>query len=175
MLQEVLTSAKVPVILDADALNIISKDTSVLKSVQGKSILTPHPKEFERLFGESTDDFSRLELLKQKAAEHNTIILLKGRYSCIASPDGKLYFNSSVNPGMATGGSGDVLTGMITAFVAQGYSQLEAALIGMYLHGTAGDIAANEYSQEAMIAGDIIKSIPNAFKALFYESETTEF
>jgi NAD(P)H-hydrate epimerase len=174
MLQSIMSNAQAPVILDADALNILSKDNSVLKLVEGKSILTPHPKEFERLFGESTDDFSRLELLKTKAVEYNVIILLKGRYSCVASPEGKLYFNSSGNPGMATGGSGDVLTGMLTALVAQGYEQLEATLLGMYLHGISGDLAANKYSQEAMIAGDIIESIPEAFKALFYDIESAE-
>jgi hypothetical protein len=94
--------------------------------------------------------------------------LLKGRYSCVASPDGKLFFNSSGNPGMATGGSGDVLTGIITAFAAQDYSAIEATLIGMYIHGIAGDIAANNFSQEAMIASDIIESLPEAFKVLFY-------
>ena len=174
MLQSIMSNTQPPVILDADALNILSKDRSLLKLIEGKSILTPHPKEFERLFGESTDDFSRLELLKAKAIEYNAIILLKGRYSCVASPEGKLYFNSSGNPGMATGGSGDVLTGMLTAFVAQGYQHLEATLLAMYLHGIAGDLAANKYSQEAMIAGDIIESIPEAFKALFYEIESAE-
>ncbi|HSB93809.1 MAG TPA: NAD(P)H-hydrate dehydratase, partial [Flavitalea sp.] len=174
ILQTILPGTDAPVVLDADALNIISKEISLLKSVQGKSILTPHPREFERLFGESPDDFGRMELLKQKAVEHQAIILLKGRYSCVAGPDGKLYFNSSGNPGMATGGAGDVLTGMITAFVAQGYPLLDATLIGMYLHGTAGDIAANKYSQEAMIAGDIIESIPQAFRELFYADETLD-
>ena len=168
MLHSMMSDSRIPIILDADALNLLSQDISILTTANGKAILTPHPKEFQRLFGESSNDFSRLELLKQKAAEYNAIILLKGRYSCVASPDGKLFFNSSGNPGMATGGSGDVLTGIITAFAAQNYSAIEATLIGMYIHGIAGDIAANNYSQEAMIAGDIIESLPEAFKVLFY-------
>lgn len=167
MLTRLFQIAECPMILDADALNLVAREVDLLKSIKGKSVLTPHPKEFERLFGKSDNDFARLELLKQKAIQFQSVILLKGRFSCVATPDGKLFFNSSGNAGMGTGGAGDVLTGIITGLAAQGYSLSDAACMGMYLHGIAGDIAASRFSKEAMIAGDIIDCLPEAFKVLF--------
>ena len=122
---------------------------------------------FERLFGASKNDFERNELQIKKAGDLNSTIILKGANTCIAFPHGSCYFNSTGNPGMATGGSGDVLTGILTGLLAQGYSAKEASLLGVYLHGLAGDLAAEEVmGQEAMIASDIIQSMGEAWKAL---------
>jgi ADP-dependent NAD(P)H-hydrate dehydratase / NAD(P)H-hydrate epimerase len=130
------------------------------------SILTPHPKEFERLFGKTDNEFDRIQLALQKAKELKVIIILKGHHTFIATPGGKGFFNITGNAGMATGGSGDVLTGILTGLTAQGYSSVEAAVLGVYLHGLAGDTAAKEFSQEAMIAGDIVACLGKAFQTL---------
>jgi NAD(P)H-hydrate epimerase len=163
-LYNIISSCSKPLVLDADALNILSEHTDWLKQLPANSILTPHPGEFKRLFGDSANGFERLELLKKKCREYNCVIVLKGAHTAIASPDGKVYFNSTGNPGMATGGSGDVLTGIITGLLAQGYEPLEVAITGVYLHGLAGDIAAAENSMEALVAGDLVKYLGKAFK-----------
>jgi len=152
-----------PVVLDADALNILSKNKAELKHIPANSILTPHPKEFERLFGQTTNDFARNELQLAKAKALNCIILLKGANTAIAFPDGTCYFNSTGNPGMATGGSGDVLTGILTGLLAQGYSPKSAVIIGVYLHGLAGDLGAKDKGQDSLIAGDLVEYIGAAF------------
>jgi NAD(P)H-hydrate epimerase len=131
-----------------------------------KSILTPHPKEMERLFGASTSDFARIELALQKAATLDVIIVLKGHFSFIAFPDGKGLFNSTGNAGMAKAGSGDVLTGLLTGLVARGYSTYESAVLGVYLHGLAGDLAKAEIGEEALQASDIVNYLPKAFLSL---------
>ncbi len=164
MLREIFDSFRSPLVLDADALNILAAQKDLLLLIPAGSILTPHPKEFERLFGETPNDFERALLALQKAKELNCIIILKGQHSLVATPDGKGFFNSTGNPGMATAGSGDVLTGILTGLLAQGYSTVETAILGVYLHGLAGDIAAKELSMEAMIAGDIIESMGAAFR-----------
>jgi hydroxyethylthiazole kinase-like uncharacterized protein yjeF len=175
LLREVFDAYRHPVVLDADALNIMAAQKDLLKMIPAGSILTPHPKEFERMFGESTNDFDRIKLALQKAKELNVIIVLKGHHTFIATPGGKArrgdsvgqgFFNSTGNAGMATAGSGDVLTGMLTGLLAQGYSSVETAILGVYLHGLAGDIAAEKLSMEAMIAGDIIDSLGEAFLSL---------
>ena len=166
VLHELFRSYKKPVIIDADALNIISAQTDLLKLIPPGSILTPHPKEFERLFGPSENDFARIKLASKKAKELDCIIILKGHHSFIASPDGKGFFNNTGNSGMATAGSGDVLTGILTSLVAQGYSSVNAAILGVYIHGLAGDYAAEKESKEAMISGDIIDNLSNAFSEL---------
>lgn len=163
--KELLLVYKKPMIIDADALNGLSMEKT-LPSLPPGSILTPHPKEFERLFGECKNDFERIQLALQKAKLLNCLIVLKGHHTFIATASGKGYFNNTGNAGMATAGSGDVLTGIITGLLAQYYSSEEAAILAVYLHGLAGDIAAKEFSQEAMIAGDIIDSIGHAFKQL---------
>ncbi len=163
MLRDILTTYRNQVVLDADALNIMASQKELLKLIPENSILTPHPKEFERLFGETADDFERLGLVQKKAKELNVIIVLKGHYSFIATPSGKGFFNSTGNAGMATAGSGDVLTGILTGLLAQGYPSTETAILGVYLHGMAGDIAARQLSKEAMLAGDIIDSLGKAF------------
>ncbi len=168
VLEELFLSAKGPVVVDADALNILSTRKDLYEFIPANSILTPHPKEFERLFGGSSNDFERLELALEKARALKIFIVLKGHYSFIAMPEGRGFFNPTGNPGMATAGSGDVLTGVLTGLLAQGYGPIQAALAGVYLHGLAGDIAAEEWTQEAMMAGDICNAIPVAIKKIFY-------
>ena len=169
LLEEVFKKTNKPMVIDADALNMIAQNKILLKSIPALSILTPHPKEFERLFGKPENDFDRLQVALQRSKELNIFILLKGHYSFISTPQGKGYFNSTGNAGMATAGSGDVLTGILTGLLAQGYTSLQACQLGSYLHGLAGDIAAEKYASEAMIAGDIVDSLGDAFKTLFLE------
>lgn len=152
-----------PLVIDADALNVLSENRELYQLIPANSIITPHPKEFERLFGKSNSDFERIDLAFKKAKELNILIVLKGHYTFVASPDGKGVFNSTGNAGMATAGAGDVLTGIITGLLAQKYSSFNACILGVYLHGLAGDIASKNMSQEALIADDIIKNLGKAF------------
>jgi hydroxyethylthiazole kinase-like uncharacterized protein yjeF len=170
--EKILKQLKSPVVLDADALNIISKEKKLLKRIPPESIFTPHPKEFERLAGKSKDDSDRHNLQLAFSKKHNVIIVLKGAHTCISTPAGISYFNSTGNPGMAKGGSGDVLTGMITSLLAQGYVPEHAALVGVFLHGLAGDIAAEKKGIDGMIAGDIVDEIPRAWEALRTQRKT---
>lgn len=163
LLESLVSNYKRPIVFDADALNILSKHHDWMKKIPAGSILTPHPKEFERMFGSTNNDFEKIELAKAKAKEYNVIVVLKGHYSFIATPGDKHYFNSTGNPGMATGGSGDVLTGIITALIAQQYSPTDAAVLGVYIHGLAGDIAASQLSEPSLIASDIIDYLGQAF------------
>ena len=165
-LKQLLNNNKKPFVLDADALNILAAEKEMMNKIPAATILTPHPKEFARLFGETKDDLQRIELARQKAIELNIVIVLKGHHTLIATPGGKAYFNNTGNAGMAKGGSGDVLTGMITALVGQYNDAVEAAILGVYLHGLAGDIAAEKFSLEAMIASDIVESLGTAFNSL---------
>ena len=163
LLNQILSAYTKPMVIDADALNVISQHEGLLRSLPKDSILTPHPKEFERLFGKTVDNFERIKLVKQHAEHLQLYIIVKGFYSMLACPGGEVYFNSTGNPGMATGGSGDVLTGIIAGMLAQGYSSKDACILGMYLHGLAGDLAAQSLSQEALIAGDLIDHLGKAF------------
>jgi NAD(P)H-hydrate epimerase len=162
LLQDLFKTKKA-VVIDADALNVLSENRELYQSIAANSIITPHPKEFERLFGKTNSDFERINLALQKAKELNIFIVLKGHYTFIATPQEKGYFNSTGNAGMATAGAGDVLTGIITGLLAQKYSSLNACILGAYLHGIAGDIAAKNISQEALIADDIIQNLGSAF------------
>ena len=153
-------------IFDADALNIISKNPDFWNIIPKKSIITPHPKEFERLFGESENSLQRFQKARQKAQELGIIIVLKGAYTAVFSPEGQIYFNSTGNPGMASGGMGDVLTGMIAGLLAQNYFPLESALIGVYLHGLSADLALENQSQESLIARDVIAFIGKGYHFL---------
>jgi NAD(P)H-hydrate epimerase len=153
-------------VLDADALNMSSENHDLYSSIPSDSIITPHPKEFERLFGKTESDFEQIDLALSKAKELKIYIVLKGHHTFIATPDGKGYFNSTGNSGMATAGAGDVLTGIITGLLAQHYSSLESCILGVYLHGLAGDIAVENISKEALIAGDIIQYLGNAFLSI---------
>jgi NAD(P)H-hydrate epimerase len=166
LLQNLFSNFKKPVVIDADALNVLSENKSLYKTIPAGSILTPHPKEFERLFGKSDSDFDRIKLASAKAKELNIYIVLKGHYTFIATPGGKGYFNSTGNSGMATAGAGDVLTGIITGLLAQRYSPINACILGVYIHGLAGNIAAEKNSKEALIAGDIIHFLGAAFKEI---------
>lgn len=153
-------------VLDADALNLLAQNPAWWKQIPPETILTPHPKEFERLFGESANDFARNELQRQKAQEHQVYIILKGAHTAIACPDGTCWFNSTGNPGMATGGSGDVLTGLLTGLMAQGYSPGDSALLGVFLHGLAGDLAAKNRGYQAMTAGDLTEFLGAAWQEI---------
>ena len=159
-----------PLVLDADALNMLAELPEPPFADEGKQwggiVLTPHPGEFRRLFGDFPDAFVRLAFQRQIASEWGVTLVLKGAYTCVALPDGSAWFNSTGNPGMATAGSGDVLTGMITGLLAQGYRPELAALLGVWLHGKAGDLAAEELEQESLLAGDLVNYIGKAFKAL---------
>jgi len=170
-LLEELFQTKKAVVIDADALNVLSENQELYQLIPAGSIITPHPKEFERLFGKSNSDFDRINLCLQKAKELNIFIVLKGHYTFIASPQGKGFFNSTGNAGMATAGAGDVLTGIITGLLAQKYSSLNACILGVYLHGLAGDIAAKNISKEALIADDIIQTLGNAFLEISVKRE----
>jgi NAD(P)H-hydrate epimerase len=166
VLTQLLSEAKVPLVLDADALNILAENRRLLSTLPPDSLLTPHPKEFERLTGPARDDYHRLELLRTFCQEYKCYTVLKGANTCLCTPDGTLYFNSTGNPGMATGGSGDVLTGILTGLRAQHFSPLDAALLGIYAHGRAGDLAAQEVGEAGLIAGDLVRFIGPALAEL---------
>lgn len=163
-LEAYLKATSDPVILDADALNCIALRPTLLNHIPILSIITPHAGEFDRLFGAQPDAETRLTKALEMSRYYNIIIVLKGHHTAIVRPDGKIYFNSSGNPSMATGGSGDVLTGTIAAFMAQGYKPEISALLGTYIHGVAGDIAAEEHGQYGVTAGDIANNIGRAIK-----------
>lgn len=161
LLKKLIQEATVPLVLDADALNIIADNPTWLSFLPDNTILTPHPKEFERMFGKTYDSYERLELQRKMSVIHKIIIVQKGAHTAITFPNGTCFFNSTGNPGMATAGSGDVLTGMILSLLAQRYSPEEAALLAVYLHGKAGDKAAHDMGENSMMARDIIKAISN--------------
>jgi NAD(P)H-hydrate epimerase len=166
-LRSLLQNSPVPLVLDADALNILAAHPDYWALLPAGSILTPHLKELERLVGASAHSPERLQKTLQRAAAHQVYIIVKGRYSALCSPEGRVYFNSTGNAGMATAGSGDVLTGILAALLAQAYASQEAALLGMYLHGLAGDIALERQgSMEGIIASDLIACLPEAFRRL---------
>jgi ADP-dependent NAD(P)H-hydrate dehydratase / NAD(P)H-hydrate epimerase len=165
-LKLLIQNAKVPTVLDADALNILSENKTWMAFLPAGSILTPHPGEFERLAGKWSDSFERLDLQRKMSQRFNIYIVLKGAHTSITTPLGEAWFNSTGNPGMATAGSGDVLTGIITGLVAQRYTPFSAAILGVFLHGLAGDIAAADKSEEGLIASDIVQSIGKAFLKL---------
>ena len=159
LLKKIIQEATQPLVLDADALNILADNPTWLSFLPDNTILTPHPKEFDRMFGMTNNSFERLELQRKMSVVHNIIIVQKGAHTAITFPNGTCFFNSTGNPGMATAGSGDVLTGMILSLLAQRYTPQEAALLGVYLHGKAGDIAAEKMGMESMIARDIIGNL----------------
>ena len=166
LLKDVLSEVHAPIVFDADALNLLAENKTLLAYLPENAILTPHFKEFERLAGASDNDFDRIERVGNFAKKHNVIVILKGANSIIAMPDGKIFVNSTGNPGMATAGSGDVLTGMILAFLAKDYTPQLAAILGTYLHGLAGDCALETESYESLIASDITKNIGKAIRRL---------
>lgn len=166
LLASLLEKYRQPLVIDADALNCLAQDPSLLDRLPPQSILTPHPKEFDRLFGGQANEADRIHTAMEQARARNIIIVLKGFHTLVATPQNGSYFNTTGNAGMAKGGSGDVLTGIITALVAQHYTPHDAAVFGVYLHGMAGDLAARERSQEAMTASDLTDFLGPAFLKL---------
>ena len=153
-------------VLDADALNIFSSYRNYLTRIPRHSILTPHIKELERIIGRCSNSYERLSKAKELAAHLQCYIVLKGAWTAIITPDGVTYFNPTGNPGMATAGSGDVLTGVILSLLSQGYTQEEACRLGVYVHGLAGDIACQQKGVIGMTSGDIADALPAAWKQL---------
>lgn len=164
--KNVLEKAAKPMVIDADALNILASNRELLSSIPENSILTPHPKEFERLVGKFSNSYERLEKQIEFSKKHKVIVVLKDACTQITNPNGECYFSAVGNPGMATGGSGDVLTGILTGLLAQKYEPLKAAQLGVYLHGTTGDLAAKFYGQEFLIASDLIEMIGEGYVEL---------
>ena len=164
--EDFLASINQPVILDADALNCIAIKPSILNTIPVLSILTPHAGEFDRLFGPQPSAEARLRKAIEMAKYYNILIILKGRYTAIVRPDGKVYFNSSGCPAMATAGSGDVLTGVLLSMLAQGYPAELASLIAVYVHGLAGEMAAAEQGEYGVTAGDIASYIGKAIREI---------
>jgi hydroxyethylthiazole kinase-like uncharacterized protein yjeF len=156
VIKELFEKSTVPIVMDADALNLLSLHKELIKKIPVNSILTPHPKEFERLVGGWENTFERIEKQKSFSLENKCVVVLKDAYTTVSCPEGNVFINTTGNPGMATGGSGDVLTGILTSLLAQGYDSLKAALIGVYFHGKSGDKAAKKKGQSALIASDII-------------------
>lgn len=168
-----LKTINLPIVLDADALNILAKQPKLLKEVPKKSVLTPHPKELERLLGNWNDDFDKLEKTKEFSTKNDLVMVIKGAHTITVYGD-KGYVNTSGNPGMATAGSGDVLTGIITGLMAQRYNPLDAAIFGVYLHGLAGDIESSKTGFEALNASGIIKNLGKAYLELLRPAEQRE-
>jgi len=168
VLLQLFENANQPLVIDADAINLLAQGEQLQHALPANSILTPHVGEFDRLAGISENAYERLQKASQLAVQYKSYIVLKGANTAICTPDNKCYFNPTGNPGMATAGSGDVLTGIILSLLAQSYSPLNAALTGVFLHGLSGDIAASKNSQESLIASDIIENLGRAFKKINY-------
>lgn len=165
LLIDVLSKVKVPLVLDADALTLISMNKALLNDVPHYTVITPHAAEFDRLFGLHEDNDARIQTAIQKAKDHTLIIVLKGHHTVIISPK-EIAYNSTGNAGLAKGGSGDALTGVIISFLAQGYTPFLAASLGVYFHGLAADITLKTQSMESMVVTDVIESFGNAFKMI---------
>ena len=166
LLKLLIQNANQPLVLDADALNILAEHKTWMAFLPSQTLLTPHPGEFDRLTEKHSKGWNRLCSAIELSQKTGATIVLKGAYSSVVCPDGSLFFNSTGNPGMATAGSGDVLTGLLTGLAAQGYSSRDAAIIGVYLHGLAGDLASAALSENALKAGDLIAFLPEAWKRL---------
>lgn len=171
--KEFLRKVEKPLVIDADGLNLISENSGLLQYIPKNSILTPHPGELKRLIGEWENDFDKLEKTKSFSKEHQVIVVIKGAYTMTVHED-SLFVNSTGNPGMGTAGSGDALSGVITGLLSQGYKPLEAAIFGVYLHGSAGDIAACQNGPEALTARDIIDNLSQAYIELDYDENQKE-
>ena len=168
VLKQMIQEFKSPMVFDADAINLLADNKTWLSFLPNGSILTPHIGEFRRLTGNYTNPFDRTDAQIELAKKLNCYVILKGKFTAIATPDGKVFFNPTGNPGMATAGSGDVLTGIICGLLAQGFVSGKAAIVGVYLHGLAGDLAAEELTTYSLNAGDIIDHLPKAFKQILY-------
>lgn len=170
LLAEILTHAHRPLVLDADALNILAERRDLFDKLPEGSILTPHAKEMERLTGYCDNDEQRLDEALGFARRHSVYVVLKGAHSALCTPSGQVFFNATGNPGMATAGTGDVLTGVILSLLAQGYPALAACIIANYLHGLAGDFYTARYDEHSLTAGDLIRFLPEAFKQFKYST-----
>jgi NAD(P)H-hydrate epimerase len=172
MLKELLDRAPVPIVLDADALNLMAGHRELLAAGNGRLVLTPHPKEMDRLLGSAPrTSYERLLRARDLAVEHQCTVVLKGAYTATCTRDGRIFMNPTGNVGMAKGGSGDVLTGLLTGLMAQGYEPEDACLIGVFLHGSAGDITAQDLGQDAMRPSDLVGALSTAWKRLRGVSE----
>jgi NAD(P)H-hydrate epimerase len=158
-----------PMVLDADALNAISKNVNVLKRIKSSYVVTPHPGEMSRLINKGIEYIKnhRLIVAKKFSHDYNAVVVLKGARTVVTEPGGKYYINTTGNPGMATAGSGDVLTGIIAGFLSQGLNIFDASVLGVYIHGLAGDLAAKDKGEIGLIAGDILENIPYAIKLAY--------
>jgi hydroxyethylthiazole kinase-like uncharacterized protein yjeF len=172
-LKKVFQQKDIPFVIDADALNIISENKALLKLLPKNSVLTPHPGELKRLIGTWKNDYDKLEKAKKFSEKHEVVLIIKGAFT-ITVYGNKLYINTSGNPGMGTAGSGDALSGVICGLLSQGYDPLLASVFGVYMHGSAGDIAAGQLGFEAVMAGDIIENISEAYLELFTSEESIE-
>lgn len=163
-LLHLIDNCRVPMVIDADALNILARNPEYISRLPQGSIMTPHPGEFARIASSSKTRQESIDKALSIAVDNNVCIVLKGAYTAVISPDGNVFINSTGNPGMATGGSGDALTGIILSLLAQGYSSVDAARIGVYIHGLAGDCATKDKGETSIIASDIVDFVPVAFK-----------
>jgi len=165
-IKKIIQSYEKPMVIDADAINILSKNKAWLDLIPAESIFTPHAIEFERLIGKSSNEEERNTLQIEFSKKHNVYVISKGHHTFISSPNGNTFGNTTGNAGMAKAGNGDALTGMLTALLAQGYTSEQACIAGVYLHGLAGDIAAKQTGEYALMASDLIDTIGKAFLEL---------
>ncbi|MDD3700634.1 MAG: NAD(P)H-hydrate dehydratase [Bacteroidales bacterium] len=170
VLKLLIQQTHLPLVLDADALNMLAANKTWLSFLPKNSILTPHPGEFERLAGSWSDSIERTEMQREFSIRYQVFVVLKGAYTCISSPDGKCWFNPTGNPGMATAGSGDVLTGIVLGLLARGYTPQQACWISVFVHGMAGDLAIERQGMESLIASDIIDELSHAFRRLYTDT-----
>ena len=169
VVKQLIQTTPCPLVIDADALNIISENKTWFGFLPSRTIITPHPKEFDRLTDKHTDSWQRLKSARTLAHKHSIIIVLKGAYTATIMPDRSVWFNSTGNPALAKGGTGDVLTGIITALVSRGYAPREAAIIGVYIHGLSADLAVTTIHPESLLASDVISHLSEAFRFLYEE------
>jgi NAD(P)H-hydrate epimerase len=176
LLREILDEAHrrgLGLVLDADALNLLGQHPHWLRHLPARTILTPHPKEFERLAGPAPDDFARLDQLRKFCADYRCYVILKGAHAVLCTPDGRLHFNSTGNPGMATGGTGDVLTGTVLGLLCEGLDTEDAARLAMLVHGEAGDLVSKEHGERGLTAGLLLDSLGKAFLSLEQKSKAS--
>jgi len=168
LVYHIIENSNIPIVVDADALNSISKDTSILKKLKSEAVLTPHPFEMARMVGISIEDVqnNRIEVAREFACKWKVTLVLKGSKTIVAAPDGRVFINPTGNSGMATGGTGDVLTGVIAGLIVQGVKPFDAAVAGVYIHGLAGDSAAAVKGEHGIIAGDLVNELPFVVKKL---------
>lgn len=168
LIRNLIVRLEKPVVLDADGINALAGHAEILKKKNIKMVLTPHPGEMSKLTGVEKDEIqkNRKDIALKFANEYNTVLVLKGNKTVVAGPAGELYINETGNPGMATGGAGDVLTGIIASFVGQGIGVFDASVLGVYFHGLAGDIAAKEKGFLSLIATDLLNKLPEVLKIL---------